>query len=49
MLSANWIESLKVWSVEYENEKKEIIHDHFRFVVLGTGPLNRPNIPKGIY
>lgn len=48
VLSANWVESLKVWNIEYENEKKETKTEQFRFVVLGTGPLNRPNIPKGI-
>lgn len=41
-----WDQSEKKWILEIENEKMEVFKDNFRFVILGSGPLSKPNIPK---
>jgi cation diffusion facilitator CzcD-associated flavoprotein CzcO len=40
-----WDEKNAVWVVEYENANGEKCVENFRFIIAGTGPLNRPNTP----
>jgi cation diffusion facilitator CzcD-associated flavoprotein CzcO len=46
VISSTWIEKEQLWELKYENGKKEIIIEKFRFIITGTGALNRPNIPN---